>query len=146
MARDEQGLPDLGDSEQIGRLVRTFYARVRQDDLLGPVFEDQAGVDWDEHVHKLTAFWCRLELGIPGFEGAPTRKHARLSARAPFRAEQFERWVSLFHDTIDRGWSGPHANSIKHRAVRIAIAQSRRVPTAEPWSPPGTRFVTTSRR
>ncbi len=77
--------------------------------------------------------WCAVELGIPGFSGAPTRKHAALSSVTPFRAEQFSRWVGLLHDTIDRFWSGPHAESIKNRAVMIARAQSRIVPNAERW-------------
>ncbi len=125
--------PDLGDPEQISLLVDTFYARVRQDDLLAPVFVGQANVDWDEHLPKIAAFWCKLELGIPGFRGAPTQTHARLSSVEPFRAEQFGRWVALFHDTIDAGWAGPHAESIKDRAVMIAKVQSQMVPRAEPW-------------
>lgn len=126
-------LPDLSDLDEIAKLVRTFYARVTEDDLLGPVFVNQAAVDWDKHVRKLTAFWCKIELGLPGFHGAPTQKHAALSAIRPFRAEQFARWVWLFHDTVDSGWQGPHAESIKARAVMIAKMQSRLVPGAEPW-------------
>jgi len=126
-------LPDLDSPDEIGRLVRAFYARVETDDLLGPVFVEQARVDWESHWKTLTAFWCAIELGIPGFSGAPTRKHAEHSARVPFRGEQFSRWVGLFHDTIDRGWSGTHAESIKARAIVIAYAQSRNVPTAEEW-------------
>ena len=129
-------LPDLGDPDQIAALVRAFYARVAEDDLLGPVFVDQAGVDWGEHLPKITAFWCKLEHGMPGFSGSPTQKHAALAAVIPFRAEQFGRWVSLFHDTIDHGWAGPHAESIKARAETIAQAQSTIVPNAASWRPP----------
>jgi len=114
-------------------LVETFYERVREDDLLGPVFLDQAVVDWGEHLPKLTAFWCQLELGIPGFHGLPTQKHSALSSVRPFRAEQFGRWVALFHDTVDGGWAGPRAESIKSRAEQIAKLQSRIVQGAEPW-------------
>ncbi len=128
------GLSDLSSPEQIEKMVRTFYARVALDDLLAPVFVDQAAVNWDTHIPKITAFWCKLELGIPGFSGMPTQAHIRLSAEKPFRAEQFGRWIELFHDTIDTGWAGPHADSIKSRAVSIAHVQSRVVPTAEEWN------------
>ena len=127
--------PDLDSPEEIAELVRQFYARVEIDDLLRPVFVDQAEVDWETHLPKITAFWCQMELGIPGFDGFPTRAHALLSEETPFRAEQFGRWVGLFHDTVDRGWAGPRAESMKHRAILIAQAQSRLVPTAEPWEP-----------
>ena len=125
--------PDLDSPREIGELVRIFYTRVAEDPLLGPVFVRQAQVDWDEHQHTLTAFWCKLELGLPGYFGSPTEKHAALSAVRPFRAVQFERWIALFHDTIDSGWEGPHAESIKARATQIAKLQSRLVPGAEPY-------------
>ncbi|MEM7262360.1 MAG: group III truncated hemoglobin, partial [Planctomycetota bacterium] len=100
------------------------------------VFVDLAQVDWAEHLPKIAAFWCQLELGIRGFQGNPTQKHHQWSERSPFRADQFARWVALFHDTIDRNWAGPRAESIKARAVMIAKAQSRMVPSAEEWTGP----------
>lgn len=126
---------DLDCPEEISKLMRAFYARVAVDDLLAPVFVDQARVDWPKHIPRIAAFWCKLELGIPGFDGMPTQKHAALSDTIPFRAEQFGRWVSLFHETIDRGWRGPHSDSIKRRAESIARAQSRLLTSAEEWSP-----------
>ncbi|MFT5290220.1 MAG: hemoglobin [Planctomycetota bacterium] len=126
--------PDLDCPDQIEDLVRIFYQRVSEDDLLSPVFVGQAAVDWDEHVPKITAFWCKLELGLPGFNGVPTQKHAALSAVQPFRSEQFARWIWLFHDTVDSGWEGPHVESIKARAVMVARMQSQVVPTAEAWN------------
>ena len=38
------------------RLVDTFYARVRRDDRIGPVF-NAAVDDWPEHLERLGAFW-----------------------------------------------------------------------------------------
>ena len=43
------------DEEALGRLVERFYARVREDDLLGPVFNGAIG-DWLEHLERLQAF------------------------------------------------------------------------------------------
>jgi hemoglobin len=136
---------DLDTPDEIARLVKTFYHRVAVDDLLAPVFVDQAQVNWEEHLPRLIAFWCQLELGIAGYAFQPTQKHTALSNAIPFRAEQFQRWVDLFHHTVDNGWHGPHAESIKDRAVHIARAQSMVVPSAEPWGgvpragPPGER-------
>ncbi|MEM7048630.1 MAG: group III truncated hemoglobin [Acidobacteriota bacterium] len=125
--------PDLDSPERLETFVRAFYERVQRDDLLGPVFVDQAGVDWDEHITKLTAFWCAVELRIPGFHGSPTQKHSVLSQQMPFRAEQFGRWIELFRETVDQSWQGPHATSIKAHAERIAQIQSRVVQGAEAW-------------
>lgn len=128
---------DLATPEEIGRFVRAFYASVAVDELLSPVFVDQANVDWEEHLPRLTGFWCQLELGTVGYSFQPTQKHSELSNAIPFRAEQFQRWIDLFHATIDAGWQGPHAESMKSRAVAIAVAQSMAVPSAEAWSPRG---------
>lgn len=56
---------DLDSVEEIAEMVRRFYADVAMDDLLGPVFEEVAQVDWAEHLPKLTAFWARALLGEP---------------------------------------------------------------------------------
>ena len=47
---------DLDSPEEITEMVRRFYADVAQDELLGPLFNDVARVDWSEHLPKLTAF------------------------------------------------------------------------------------------
>jgi hemoglobin len=119
----------------VAEFVGRFYSRVAEDPLLGPIFVGQANVDWDEHIPRLTAFWCKIELGIPGFSGAPTAKHSALSRVQPFEARHFERWIQLFTETIEGGWSGPRVESMIARAVQIAQVQSRAVERAEPWSP-----------
>src|SRR5690606_25995200 len=42
--------------ERIALLVDRFYARVRRDPWIGPVFE-AAVEDWPEHLALLTDFW-----------------------------------------------------------------------------------------
>ena len=75
---------DLDDPEEIAEMVRRFYAEVAQDDLLGPMFNDVAQVDWPEHLRTLTAFWCRELLGQPGYAGNPFRSHAAVHRQVPF--------------------------------------------------------------
>ena len=65
--------PDLDTPEQIADMVRRFYTSVDTDDILGPVFNDVARVDWDRHLPKLTAFWARALLGIDGFYAGGAR-------------------------------------------------------------------------
>ena len=73
---------DLDSPDEIAEMVRRFYQDVAQDDLLGPLFNDVARVDWNEHLPKLTRFWCRALLGIEGYAGNPFRSHAS-STTAP---------------------------------------------------------------
>ncbi len=108
-------------------MVRRFYQDVAQDGLLGPVFEDVAGVDWVEHLPKITAFWCRMLLGQHGYTGNPLAAHRRIHAQEPFTAEHFVRWLELFHETLDGGWRGPHVDRAKALAARVARVHSQQL-------------------
>lgn len=115
---------DLDDPDQIAEMVRRFYADVAQDDLLGPMFNDVARVDWSEHLPKLTAFWCRALLGQPGYVGNPFQAHANVHRQRAFSAAHFERWLSLFHETLETGWIGPSADRAAELADNVAAVHS----------------------
>lgn len=118
---------DLDDPVEIAEMVRRFYADVAQDDLLGPMFNEVARVDWSEHLPKLTAFWCRALLSMPGYEGNPYRAHLLVHAQRDFTRAHFERWLDLFHETIDLGWSGPKVDHAKMLAQRVAMVHSKAI-------------------
>jgi len=111
---------DLDDPAEVAELVRRFYAKVDVDDLLGPMFNDVAQVDWPEHLTKLTAFWCRALFGIPGYQGNPFRAHALVHGRRPFTVAHFARWLGLFSQTLDEGWEGPKADQARTLAHKVA--------------------------
>jgi len=123
---------DLDSRTEIAEMVRRFYADVAQDDLLGPMFNDVAKVNWSEHLEKLTDFWARALLSMPGYDGNPLRAHTRIHARRPFTQEQFEQWLALFHETLDLGWVGPRTERARQFAATIARAHSRQL--IGPWT------------
>ena len=82
--------------QEIERLVHTFYARVRLDPLLGPIFESQVH-DWDAHLQTLVQFWCWQVLKKPGYAGSPMAQHARLPNLS---WAHFEGWLKLFRQTL----------------------------------------------
>jgi hemoglobin len=118
---------DLDTPEEIAEMVRRFYADVAQDELLGPLFNDVARVDWSEHLPKLAAFWCRALLGLSGYSGNPFQAHAHIHAQRPFTAAHFERWLSLFHETLDLGWVGPNADRASALADNVARVHSQQL-------------------
>lgn len=118
---------DLDESSEIAEMVRRFYADVAQDDLLGPMFNEVARVDWSEHLPKLTAFWCRALLSMPGYEGNPYRAHQRVHAERNFTPAHFERWLDLFFDTLDSGWTGPSVERAKELALLVAKVHSKQI-------------------
>jgi len=118
---------DLDDPAEIAEMVRRFYADVAQDDLLGPLFNDVAQVDWSEHLPKLTAFWCRALLGLQGYSGNPFRAHTLVHQRSAFAAAHFERWLSLFVETVELGWVGPNVDRAVALARNVARVHSQQL-------------------
>jgi hemoglobin len=115
---------DLHDPGEVAEMVRRFYTDVAQDDLLGPLFNDVAQVDWSEHLPKLTAFWCRALFGMPGYAGNPFRAHLDVHERRSFTPAHFHRWLDLFEETVDLGWCGPNAEKVKDLANNVARVHS----------------------
>lgn len=119
--------PDIATPEDVAELVRRFYARVADDDLLGPLFNDVARVDWSEHLPKLTAFWCRALFAMPGYQGNPYRAHQEVHARQPFTAAHFHRWLDLFDATLETGWQGPNVAKMRALADKVARVHSAQI-------------------
>lgn len=90
-------MSDAVSEEQIAALVDTFYGRVRQDAVLGPVFERVIGDDWEPHLAKMRAFWSSLALGSGRYKGNPMMAHLMLMPR--IGAEHFARWLELWRET-----------------------------------------------
>lgn len=119
---DTKNPVDLDSEVQIAEMVRRFYSDVAQDDLLGPVFESVARVNWSDHLPKLTRFWCRVLLQDGDYHGNPLRAHERIHSRSPFTDAHFERWLSLFRDAVETGWDGSNARYAVEFAGRVAQA------------------------
>ncbi|WP_075796201.1 group III truncated hemoglobin [Massilia putida] len=78
------------------QLVDTFYARVRDDAVLSPVFEAKLAGRWHEHMPRMYAFWTKVLLGTGEFNGNVFGKHMALSG---IETEHFIRWLTLFRLT-----------------------------------------------
>lgn len=97
-------------------LVYAFYARVRDDALLGPIFDAEVE-DWDTHLEKMCAFWSSVTLMSGRYKGQPMRVHARLPG---IGEEHFERWLALFRDTATNVCTTEAGQLFVDRAERIA--------------------------
>jgi hemoglobin len=109
--------PELLTEAQIAELVPAFYARVRRDPLLGPVFAAAVG-DWDEHHAKLTAFWSSVMLTSGRYKGSPMQAH--LKHRGAIRPEMFARWLQLWGETARERLPAELAEAFVAKAERIA--------------------------
>ncbi|WP_282094016.1 group III truncated hemoglobin [Epibacterium ulvae] len=81
---------------QIDRVVAVFYAAVRKDAVLGPVFANHVK-DWPEHEEKIAAFWRNAILRERCYSGNPMRVHV---SRPDVKADHFPIWLGLFHSIL----------------------------------------------
>jgi hemoglobin len=103
------------DEAMIERLVRGFYARVREDALLGLVFDARVA-DWEHHLQKMFAFWSSVALMSGRYHGQPMVKHLPL----PVDARHFDRWLTLFEEAARELCPPKAADLFVERARRIA--------------------------
>jgi hemoglobin len=107
---------DIATEDDITTLVHRFYTRVREDDLLAPVFNDAIKDDWDGHLQKMCDFWSSMLLYTRKYLSDPLSKHLPL----PIEQAHFERWLLLFGQTVDENFTGDTATEAKRRAANIA--------------------------
>jgi len=84
---------NLPREQQIKELVDCFYSRVRRDELLGPVFTDAIGDNWEEHLATMSDFWSAVVLASRRYKGNPMLSHIALPR---LRRDHFERWLSYW--------------------------------------------------
>ena len=107
--------------DSLRELVETFYARVRTDRLIGPVFE-RAVDDWPAHLDKLQAFWSSVMLTTGRYKGRPLPAHMKHGDAID--APAFERWLGLWRETTERLFEPESAASLQDKAARIAESLS----------------------
>jgi hemoglobin len=101
----------------IEHLVRSFYDKVRADEMLAPVFEARIK-NWEPHLQQMCAFWSSVALMTGRYHGTPMPKHMPL----PIDAAHFDRWLALFEVTAAEVCPPEAAAHFVERAHRIAAS------------------------
>jgi hemoglobin len=115
MTREIEGIDEAG----LQRLVARFYASVRADERLGPIFE-RAIDDWPMHLDKLAAFWSSVMLTSGRYKGSPMAAHLRhATALTP---DLFDRWLALWRTATEAEMPPAAAAALQATAARIALS------------------------
>lgn len=80
--------------DDLRHLVHAFYADVRRDPLLAPVFDAAIGDHWDTHLGRMVEFWSTMMLDTRTFSGSVYTTHMQLKGVEP---EHFARWMTLWY-------------------------------------------------
>lgn len=119
-------MKEIENRNDVSLLVNTFYAKIRKDDLLGPIFNGHIPTDhWPEHLSKLTDFWETNLFGIAKFKGNPSQKHINVDKNMGHSIDQvhFGKWLELWFETIDELYEGNLATKAKEAARKMATGQ-----------------------
>ena len=101
--------------EAIGRLVDTFYAKIRVDPELGPVFNN-AIADWGPHLQTMRNFWSSVMLTSGKYKGNPVAAHQEVDG---IQFDLFARWLALFDETCRELFTADIAEAFNVKARRI---------------------------
>ncbi len=108
------------DDDSLGPFLAAFYARVRGDPLIGPVFAAAIpDAAWPRHMATIEAFWSSILFGTGRYKGNPFGRHQALGALRP---EHFARWLALFGETAASRFAPEDAAVLQERAERIGAS------------------------
>ncbi len=101
----------------LSAFLAAFYAKVRQDDLIGPVFARAIpDAAWPAHLAVIRDFWSSVLLKSGRYKGNPFGKHLALGTLEPVH---FTRWLGLFEQTAGETFEPETAAALVERAHRI---------------------------
>jgi hemoglobin len=101
----------------IRQLVDSFYAKVRADPELGPIFERAIPGDWGPHLATMHDFWSSIMLTSGRYHGNPVAIHLRVEGIEP---ALFTLWLALFDETCRDLFDDEVADAFRSKAERIA--------------------------
>jgi len=114
-------------------VVDEFYIRIRAHRSLGPVFEEQIGDDWTDHLNKMKSFWISVALNAGSYSGKPVVTHKALKN---VNANHFDEWLSLFYETVsDVIGSNDAVAFLNERAEKMAVNFKRAMGLVQPSNP-----------
>lgn len=106
------------DHAALSVLVQAFYAKVRADAVLGPVFNAAIAADeWPPHLARMADFWSSVMLGSGLYHGQPMAVHLR--HRDAIAPEMFDRWLAL--------WQQSAADLLLPSDAKAVVAKARRI-------------------
>ncbi len=106
-------MKEISEKSDVQDLVQSFYSQVLIDKDLAPFFQR---IDFESHMPKMVDFWSFVLLDESGYTTNVTDKHMHM----PLTQEHFNRWIELFHATVNAMFIGERAEIAKQRASLIA--------------------------
>jgi hemoglobin len=124
MTNDQSLHERLGGHDGILKLIKSFYADVRQHAVLGPIFNAKIQ-NWPEHLEKIAEFWALQAGGESRYRGGFGAAHLSLG----LQPEHFQLWLGLWEFNNSRLLAPREAeemNALAHQFARRLFALTQR--------------------
>jgi len=111
-------MKDIETKDDIVVFVNAFYDQVRNDDTIGPIFNQKINTShWPKHLEKMYSFWNTVLFGVAEYRGNPFSKHIPLKVDT----KHFDNWILLFENAVRQNFSGPKAEEAIQRAHKMRL-------------------------
>lgn len=112
---------DIENRDDLLLIVREFYTELFKNEYLKHFFEDfEKPSVLEQHLSTLVDFWDNTLFYSGTYKKNAMKPHILLHEHRPIMGIHFEQWLSLLGKAIDKNFAGPHAETMKNRALSIA--------------------------
>lgn len=111
---------DIETRADLEHMLAGFYAKAFKDEMIGRFFLEVVPLDLETHLPVITDFWEAIVFGHHSYRKNVMAIHQHIHHLSPIQKEHLDRWVQLFHQTVDEFFRGEKADLMKHRAASIA--------------------------
>lgn len=119
---------DIENREDIYQIVKSFYVKLMNDELMVHFFTDfKDPVHLEEHLQVLVDFWDNMLFYSGTYQKNAMKPHLDLQATKPFKKKHFNQWLSFFNSSVDELFEGQNAHNAKTRALSIATVMEIKI-------------------
>lgn len=112
---------DIKNRDDINILITTFYSKIREEQILGPIFNHIIR-DWEAHMERLTDFWETNLLFVSKYKGNPIKVHQEVDLvfKGTITEKHFGIWLNIWIETLDQLFLGEKVELAKRRARKMS--------------------------
>ncbi len=119
---------DIENRDDIYLIVKKFYVKLMNDDLMYHFFEDFSNpIHLEKHLQILVNFWDNILFYSGTYKKNAMQPHLELHVNKPFKTEHFQQWLIHFNNTVDELFKGEMAHTAKSRAISIATVMQIKI-------------------
>lgn len=113
-------MQDIENRSDIESIVNDFYKEAMVDEHISHFFTEVMPINLEDHIPTICDFWESSLLGARNYKGNPMLKHLQLNLKSPLMASHFDRWLTIWTNSIQKKHDGPLAELMIQRAQNIA--------------------------